>query len=59
MCCFDSSKQHDNDLYELVEFNVKRVYKSAIRAREIGELLSEPRLVADEELERRLAKLSE
>ena len=59
MCCFDSSKQHDNDLYELVEFNVKRVYKSAIRAREIGELLSEPRLVTDEELERRLAKLSE
>jgi hypothetical protein len=58
MCCFDSSKQHDKDLYELVEFNVKVVCRSAIRARTRGELLDEQQ-GTEAELEERFAQLAE
>ena len=57
MCCFDTSKQHDRDLYELVEFNVKSICKNAIKARNRGELL-EARHGTDEELSERLAQLA-
>jgi len=58
MCCFDSSKQHDRDIYELVEFNVKRVCRDAIRARSQGELLDES-YGTEAELEKRFSKLAD
>ncbi|KAL9110530.1 MAG: hypothetical protein Q9227_004888 [Pyrenula ochraceoflavens] len=58
MCSFDSSQQHDRDLYELVEFNVKNTCKNAIRARNRGELL-DAQVGTETGLQERFARLTE
>jgi hypothetical protein len=55
MCCFDSSVQHDNDLYEFVDLNVRQIYKSAVAAREKGKWLENAQ--PEPQLEERMASL--